>query len=145
MTDGPNLYADLFPFFAPPAWPLGEGSPPPAIFVTDTTFRDGQQARAPYTPEQVLHLFDLLHRLGGGAGTVRQCEFFLYSRHEREAVERCLGRGYAQPEVTGWIRARPEDLALVRAAGLRETGMLMSCSDHHIYRKLGVNTREELP
>ncbi len=150
MSDTPRYYEELFPFTAPPAWPgpvpsalpagnsgiVGAAPAPTMPFVTDTTFRDGQQARAPYTPDQIVHLYDLLHRLGGPHGAVRQCEFFLYSRHDREAVDRCLARGYAQPEVTGWIRARPEDLPLVRAAGLRETGLLMSCSDHHIYRKL---------
>ncbi len=135
MSRGPRYLEEVFPFTAPPAW-VGAARPGHALWVTDTTFRDGQQARAPYTPAQVLALYDLLHRLGGPHGAVRQCEFFLYARRDREALEACLARGHPHPEVTGWIRARAEDLALVRSAGLRETGMLMSCSDYHIFRKL---------
>ncbi len=140
-ASAPRYFEDVMPFEAAPLWKAGNGDdayplPSPAITVTDTSFRDGQQARAPYTPEQIAHLFDLLHRLGGPHGAVRQCEFFLYSRRDREAVDRCLGRGYTHPEITGWIRARPEDLALPKTVGLRETGMLMSCSDQHIYKKL---------
>ena len=30
--------------------------PPEEIFITDTTFRDGQQARPPYTVEQIVDL-----------------------------------------------------------------------------------------
>ena len=140
----PNYYPDLVPFGAPPGW-AGPAVPlPHAITVTDTTFRDGQQARPPYTAEQIEHLYDLLHQLGGPSGAIRQCEFFLYSRRDREAVERCLARGHTAPEVTGWIRARAEDLPLVRAAGLAETGLLTSCSDHHIYRKLRWTRRQAL-
>ncbi len=35
------------------------------IVITDTTFRDGQQARPPYTVEQMVHIYDLLAKLGG--------------------------------------------------------------------------------
>ncbi|HVB09856.1 MAG TPA: 2-isopropylmalate synthase [Bacillota bacterium] len=112
-------------------------------FLTDTSFRDGQQAAAaPYTPRQVVRLYDLLHRLGGPRGVVRQAEFFLYEARDREAVEGCLQLGHTAPEVTAWIRADPRDLGLVRAAGLKETGILTSCSDYHIFWKLGW-TREE--
>jgi len=112
-------------------------------FLTDTSFRDGQQAAAaPYTPRQIVRLYDLLHRLGGHRGVVRQAEFFLYEARDREAVEGCLQLGHTAPEVTAWIRADPRDLGLVRAAGLKETGILTSCSDYHIFWKLGW-TREE--
>ena len=62
---------------------------PEQIWVTDTTFRDGQQARPPYTPEQVLRIYDLLHKIDGDTGLIRQCEFFLYSDRDRKAVELC--------------------------------------------------------
>ena len=52
---------------------------PQAIWITDTTFRDGQQSRPPFTPEQILRIYDLLHQIDGGTGLIRQCEFFLYS------------------------------------------------------------------
>ena len=116
----------------------------PERFITDTTFRDGQQARAPFMAAQVLRLFDLLHHLDGGSGVIRQSEFFLYSEQERATVAACRERGYRYPEVTGWIRARAEDLAIVKELGLSETGLLTSVSDVHISRKLGLNRQGAL-
>ena len=111
------------------------------IFITDTTFRDGQQARPPYTAQQIVALFDLLSRLGGPHGVVRQTEFFLYSAKDRDAVEKCMERGYRYPEITGWIRADAGDLSLAEEMGLKETGMLTSCSDYHIFMKLRLDRR----
>lgn len=137
---GPEYFRDTFPYTLPPvAWfepdavPL---DPAPVIWITDTTFRDGQQSRAPYSPEQIAHLFHLLHRLGGPQGMIRQSEFFLYTRKDRQAVERCQELGHTFPEITGWIRATLPDYGLVRDAGLRETGILTSISDYHIFKKL---------
>ena len=110
--------------------------PPEDIYITDTTFRDGQQARPPFTVKQIEDLYDLLHRLSGPHGVIRQAEFFLYTEKDREAVEKCLERGYKYPEITGWVRANKEDLALVKQMGLRETGILTSASDYHIFLKL---------
>ena len=43
-----------------------------------------------------------------------------------------MERGYQFPEVTSWIRASKQDFQLVKDLGLRETGILVSCSDYHI-------------
>jgi citrate (Re)-synthase len=138
---GPVYLRDTFPYTLPPiTWFEREAvplDPAPAIWITDTTFRDGQQSRAPYSPEQIAHLYDLLHRLGGPQGMIRQTEFFLYTKKDREAVERCRTLGHRYPEITGWIRATLADYQLVRDAGLRETGILTSISDYHIFKKLG--------
>jgi hypothetical protein len=114
----PNLQRDVFPYeevcridFDHKIIPI---SPAKEIFVTDTTFRDGQQARPPFTVKQIVDLFDLLHKLGGPNGVIRQAEFFLYSDRDKEALGRCLERGYSYPEVTGWIRANKKDLRLVK-------------------------------
>lgn len=144
----PNLLRDQFPYSEPPRV-LFDGvqvplEPPAEIFITDTTFRDGQQARPPYTVEQIVTLYDLLHRLSGPNGVIRQSEFFLYTDKDKEAVSRCLERGYRYPEVTGWIRAVKKDFQLVKDMGLRETGILTSCSDYHIFLKLGWNRRQAL-
>lgn len=140
-TAGPDYLRDQFPYILPPITYFERDAvsldPAPAIWITDTTFRDGQQSRAPYTPEQIAHLFDLLHRLGGPEGMIRQSEFFLYTAKDREAVERCQELDHRFPEITGWIRATMADYELVRAAGLRETGILTSISDYHIFKKLG--------
>ena len=106
------------------------------IWISDTTFRDGQQARPPYTVEQIVRIYDMLSKLSGPNGVVGQSEFFLYSQKDREAVEKCLELGHKYPEVTGWIRADLGDFSLVEKMGLKETGVLTSCSDYHIFHKL---------
>jgi isopropylmalate/homocitrate/citramalate synthase len=136
----PDLYRQTFPYSEFPRIILDERTAgydiPKQIWLTDTTFRDGQQARPPYTPRQILRVFDLLHEIDGGTGLIRQCEFFLYSDRDRKAVELCKERGYRFPEITGWIRAEPADFKLVSQMGLAETGILTSASDYHIFFKL---------
>ncbi|HUU57833.1 MAG TPA: 2-isopropylmalate synthase [bacterium] len=138
-VDEPNLFRDQFPYSEVPKLAFdGETVPlAPAedIWVTDTTFRDGQQARPPYEVEDVVHVYKLLNRLGGPNGVVRQSEFFLYSEKDREALEKCQELGYEYPEITGWIRAVPADFELVKQVGLEETGILTSISDYHIFMK----------
>ncbi|MDH4099385.1 MAG: 2-isopropylmalate synthase, partial [Nitrospirota bacterium] len=142
----PNLYREYFPYTEVPSVPFHGRvvplNPPKEIWITDTTFRDGQQARPPYSAQEIVDIFDLLHRMGGPKGIIRQSEFFLYSDKDKEAVRLCLERGYRYPEVTGWIRAVKSDFQLVKDMGLKETGILTSCSDYHIYLKLG-KTRQQ--
>jgi len=144
----PNLYREMFPYTEFPTVAFdGERVDyeiPEQIWITDTTFRDGQQARPPYKPEQILRIYDLLHEIDGGTGLIRQCEFFLYSDRDREAVELCKGRNYKYPEVTGWIRAVAADFKLVSQMGLAETGILTSASDYHIFLKLRITRAQAL-
>ena len=141
----PNLFRDVFPYEEVCRIDFDHQveliDPPEEIFITDTTFRDGQQARPPYTVQQIVDLYDMLHRLGGANGIIRQSEFFLYSDKDKEAVHRCLERGYRYPEITGWIRADKGDFKLVKEMGLKETGILTSVSDYHIFLKLGKDRR----
>lgn len=141
----PNLYRHIFPYEEVCRIEFDNKfvffDPPDEIFITDTTFRDGQQARPPYTVEQIVDLFDMLHKLGGPNGVIRQCEFFLYSDKDKRALEQCLEKNYRYPEITGWIRANKEDFKLVKEMGLKETGILTSVSDYHIFLKLKKNRR----
>ena len=57
-------------------------------------------------------------------------------------MDLCRSRGYRFPEVTGWIRASEKEIGLAIDAGLKETGILTSASDYHIYLKLG-STRKQ--
>jgi len=114
------------------------------IHITDTTFRDGQQARPPYSVEQIVKLYDLMSKLGGPNGLIRQSEFFLYNNKDREAVEKCKELGHRYPEITGWIKAEKGDFKLVKQAELSETGMLTSCSDYHIFHKMHKNREKVL-
>ena len=144
----PNVFRNMFPYSEIPKIPFNDRTVPhnmpKEIWITDTTFRDGQQSRAPYTTEQILHIFDEFHRLGGPNGLIRQCEFFLYEKRDRDAVYKCMERGYQYPEVTSWIRAKKEDFRLVRDIGMKETGILVSCSDYHIFLKLKMTRREAM-
>ena len=117
---------------------------PEQIWITDTTFRDGQQSREPYTTQQIVDLFDMLHRLGGPNGIIRQSEFFLYSQKDRDAVYKCMERGYEFPEITSWIRASKKDFEMVKELGMKETGILVSCSDYHIFYKLKMTRRQAI-
>ena len=141
-----NFYRDMFTYSEPPKctfnFRLTPANMPEDIWITDTTFRDGQQSRAPYEPGQIVELFKMLHRLSGPNGVIRQSEFFLYSERDREALRRCQELGYEFPEITGWIRATKEDFALAKGLGLKECGILVSCSDYHIYKKLKKTRRQ---
>ncbi len=117
---------------------------PEEIWITDTSFRDGQQSVNPYTVDQIVELFKLLSELGGPYGRIRQTEFFIYSKKDREAIERCRELGLKFPEITTWIRASREDFKLVKELGIKETGMLVSCSDYHIFKKLKMTRREAM-
>jgi len=143
-----NLFRDIYTYEMPPLLCFNHRQVPmlPAedIWITDTTFRDGQQALPPFSVEQILHLFDLLHKLAGPKGKIRQTEFFLYTDKDKEAVRRCQERGYEFPEITGWIRADKRDFKLVKEMGLKETGILTSASDYHIFKKLKKTRKQVL-
>ena len=144
----PNLYEEIFPHdevcrieFDNKIIPI---QPAKKMYITDTTFRDGQQARPPFQVKHIVDLFEFLHRLGGPNGIIRQTEFFLYSDRDQEAVHKCLEKGFAYPEITGWIRANIEDLKLVKEMGLKETGILTSVSDYHIFLKLKLSRKQAM-
>ncbi len=147
-VEEPNLQREMFPYSEIPKTVFDgevvDVKPASDIWITDTTFRDGQQARPPFTVEQISNIFDLLHRLGGPNGVIRQSEFFIYSDKDREALEEVRNKGYAFPEVTSWIRANPKDLELVKSIGIKETGMLTSISDYHIFLKFRKTRRQVL-
>ncbi|MBR0236302.1 MAG: 2-isopropylmalate synthase [Clostridia bacterium] len=147
-VEEPNLYREIYPYSEVPKIPFNHRrvpiSMPEKIWITDTTFRDGQQSRAPYTPEQIVHLYKLLSKLGGENGIIRQSEFFVYSKKDRDALYKCMELGLKFPEITTWIRSSKQDFALVKDIGIKETGILASCSDYHIFKKLGMTRRQAL-
>jgi len=139
-VEKPELFRNVFPYTGMVRVSFDHKiesiDPPDEIFITDTTFRDGQQSRPPFTVKQIEDLYEFLHRLSGPNGVIRQSEFFLYTQKDKEAAAACLEKGYRYPEITGWIRANRDDLQVVKDFGLRETGMLTSISDYHIFYKL---------
>ncbi len=144
----PNLYRDFYSYTDIPRVafnhrrvPMGM---PKEIWITDTSLRDGQQSVEPYTVKQIVDLYKLMSKLGGPYGIIRQTEFFVYSKKDREALEQCQALGLKFPEITTWIRANKQDFNLVRDLGIRETGILVSCSDYHIFKKLKMTRKQAM-
>ena len=147
-VEQPNLYREIYPYTEVPKIPFNHRvvpiGMPENIYITDTTFRDGQQSQAPYSADHIVELYKLISRLSGEKGIIRQTEFFVYSDKDREAVERCMELGLKFPEITTWIRATENDFRLVRDIGIKETGILVSCSDYHIFKKLGMTRKQAM-
>lgn len=144
----PNLYRELYSYddipkisFNHRRVPMGM---PKDIWITDTSLRDGQQSVEPYTVKQIVDLYKLMSKLGGPYGIIRQTEFFVYSKKDREAVAKCQELGLKFPEITTWIRANKEDFKLVKDLGIKETGILVSCSDYHIFKKLKMTRKQAM-
>lgn len=144
----PNLYRELYSYDTVPRVafnhrrvPIGM---PKDIWITDTSLRDGQQSVEPYSVKQIVEIYKLLSKLGGPYGIIRQTEFFVYSKKDRKAIEECQALGLKFPEITTWIRATKEDFKLVKDLGIRETGILVSCSDYHIFKKLKMSRKQAM-
>ncbi|WP_238375172.1 homocitrate synthase/isopropylmalate synthase family protein [Vulcanisaeta thermophila] len=116
---------------------------PSELYITDTTFRDGQQAFNAYGVEDARELFRLLGELDNGSGRIIRSEFFLYTERDRAIVKAVRELNLEYPRVIGWGRARIEDVQLVKEAGLDEMVMLMSISDIHIKYKFN-STRDRV-
>ena len=147
-VEDPNLYREIYNYTEVPKISFNHRrcpmSMPSKIWITDTTFRDGQQSVEPYTVKQIVDIFKLMSRLSGPNGIIRQTEFFIYSKKDREALDKCRELGLEFPEITSWIRAKKEDFRLVKELGIKETGILVSCSDYHIFNKLKMTRAQAL-
>lgn len=143
-----QFYRNIFPYSTIPTIPFNDRTVPMQTareaWITDTSFRDGQQARPPYAVNDIVELYKLLHDLGGPNGMIRQTEFFLYSNRDREAMEKCMALDYKFPEITSWVRATKGDFELAKKAGIKETGILTSVSDYHIFKKMKTDRRKVL-
>ena len=144
----PNLHRDVYSYGTIPKVAFNHRrvpmSMPEEIWITDTSLRDGQQSVEPYSVDQIVNIYKLLNKLGGPYGIIRQTEFFIYSKKDREAIEKCMELDYKFPEITSWIRASKEDFKLVKDLGIKETGVLVSCSDYHIFKKMKMTRSQVL-
>lgn len=142
----PNLQRDIYTEGAVPKVSFNHRrvplNMPEEIWITDTSLRDGQQSVEPYTVDQIVKIYKLLNKLGGPYGIIRQTEFFIYSKKDRQAVEKCMELDLKFPEITTWIRASKEDFRLARDMGIKETGILVSCSDYHIFKKMKMTRKQ---
>ena len=144
----PNLIRDVFSQDSVPKVSFNHRrvpmNMPEEIWITDTSLRDGQQSIEPYTVDQIVNIYKLLNKLGGPYGIIRQTEFFIYGKKDREAIEKCMALDLKFPEITTWIRATKEDFQLVKDMGIEETGILVSCSDYHIFKKMKMTRSQVL-
>ena len=94
----PNVFHNLFPYEEVPKIAFNDRivphHMPDDIWITDTTFRDGQQSTGTVhnrTDRDV----SMIICIGWEAPKERsrQCEFFLYSKKDRDAVYKCLEQG----------------------------------------------------
>ncbi len=142
-VDSPNLYRHIFPYTEIPKVTFDNNQVPldlpENIWITDTTFRDGQQSMTPFKVEQIVNIYKYLNKLDNNSGIIRQTEFFTYTDRDVEALIKCRELGLEFPQITTWIRANKEELKKVHELEIKETGMLMSCSDYHIFKKLKTN------
>ena len=139
----PPLSLDVEPAVAP----LETEKTHPKL-ITDTTLRDGAQDPhfALFPVETRLRYYDLLHEMDNGTGRIEQVEVFIYQKRDLWTLDRLLDRGYQYPQVTTWTRALPKDIKMlvgVSQGRIKETGMLASSSDHHIFDKLGHRSKAE--
>lgn len=144
----PKLFRELFSYDEVPKVSFNHRhvpiNMPEEIWITDTTFRDGQQSRSPFSVEEIVHLFKLMSKLGGPKGIIRQSEFFIYTENDRKAVRKCQELGLEFPEITTWIRANENDFKLVKEMDVKETGILVSCSDYHIFKKMNMTRAQAM-
>ena len=105
-VQSPNLYRDIYDYETIPKIPFNHRrvpmGMPEEIWISDTSFRDGQQSVDPYTVKQIVDLFKLMSKLGGPYGIIRQSEFFVYSEKDRNALLACKDLGLQYPEITTW-------------------------------------------
>ena len=97
-VEEPNLYREMFNYEEVPKLAFNQRrvpmNMPEDVWITDTSFRDGQQSMAPYTVKQIVDLYKLLAKLGGSYGLIRQSEFFIYTKKDRDAIDQCMSLGY---------------------------------------------------
>jgi isopropylmalate/homocitrate/citramalate synthase len=143
----PNLFTEAFPA---KGFPVVRWTDPPAdlpakAWTTETTHRDGQQGGLPLTVDAGVRIYDLMCAFTGTSGAIRQAEFFVYRPADRDMLKQAVDRfhGGAPIEPTTWIRATRKDADLVRAVGVRETGMLASASDYHTFHKFTPGGRRQ--
>lgn len=142
----PEYFLDSFPKEGFPAY-VWEQRPdlPVQVWTTETTHRDGQQGGLPLSFEQSLKIYDILCAFTGSSGAIRQAEFFVYRDSDKKALEAALERfqSNAPIEPTTWIRAKREDVKLIKSLGVKETGMLASASDYHSFHKFKPGGRKQ--
>jgi isopropylmalate/homocitrate/citramalate synthase len=147
VDQGPDYLEEQFPRQTFPlyGWHTRPPGLPTQVWTTETTHRDGQQGGLPLTTEQSIRIYEILCRFTRDSGAVRQAEFFVYRRSDLDAlreVQQLFRSGYPI-EPTAWIRASIKDVRLIQSLGVRESGLLASISDYHVFHKFSPGGRKQ--
>ena len=128
-VEDPNLYREIYNYTEVPKISFNHRrcpmDMPSKIWITDTTFRDGQQSVEPYTVKQIVDLFKLMSRLSGPNGIIRQTEFFIYSKKDREALDH---QGLVQAAAAAVVPAGARD-PLALGLHVHDLGVLRLSDD----------------
>jgi isopropylmalate/homocitrate/citramalate synthase len=147
VPEAEDYFIDQFPKerFPSCGWTERPTSFPAQAWTTETTHRDGQQGGMPLTTEQSVQIYDLLCRFTGKSGAIRQAEYFVYRKQDldgfRAAQERHANGAPIEP--TTWIRAAAKDVELIQSLGVKESGLLASISDYHVFHKFRPGGRSQ--
>ncbi|MER8224382.1 pyruvate carboxyltransferase [Streptomyces sp. NPDC094143] len=145
----PEYFPEVFPRDAFPRHTWDDGmrplTLPQEVWLSETTHRDGQQGGLPLSLATSRAIYDILCEITGESTAIRHAEFFPYRDSDRNALIYALERHRdgAPIEPTTWIRARREDVELIKRIGVKETGLLSSSSDYHTFHKFGSGGRTE--
>ncbi|MGL5825188.1 MAG: hypothetical protein ACRCYU_10300 [Nocardioides sp.] len=145
-TEKPDYFAGVFPRDGFPQWAWQDSRTPGLpdnVWFSETSHRDGQQGGLPLNFERSKWVYDILCRITGSSGAIRQAEFFVYAESDRAALGYALERfaSGAPIEPTTWIRATLADVQRVQKLGVIETGLLSSASDYHTFHKFAPGGR----
>lgn len=147
IEGGPDYFERTFPKDAFPVydWVKRPEFLPNEVWTTETTHRDGQQGGIPLTTEDACAIYDIQCAFTKDSGAIRQAEFFVYSESDRRALESSLDKykSGAPIQPTTWIRAKRDDVELIKQIGVTETGMLASASDFHTFHKFKPGGRQQ--
>jgi isopropylmalate/homocitrate/citramalate synthase len=147
VEQGPDYFVAQFPKETFPlyGWPTRPRNLPTQVWTTETTHRDGQQGGLPLTTEQSLRIYEILCRFTRNSGAIRQAEFYVYRRSDLDALQeaqQCFQSGHPI-EPTTWIRASTKGVKLIQSLGVRESGLLASISDYHVFHKFSPGGRKQ--
>jgi len=143
----PDYFPEAFPRdrFPQYIWEKRPEFLPADPWISETTHRDGQQGGLPLSADRSIQIYDLMCDFTGTSGAIRHAEFFPYKESDRTALMAVIERydSGAPIEPTTWIRAKREDIELIKSFGIRETGLLCSASDFHTFHKFTPGGRRQ--
>ena len=142
----PELYRDVFPYTHVSRIEFDDTFlvPRPAdpMFITDTTFRDGQQARPPYTVKRRSPASTTCSTSSAARADSSRPRIFMYSPRIARLLKSAAPEATASPASPAGSAPTWTTSKIAHDMEFDEVGLLTSMSDYHIFLKLG-KTREQ--